>query len=391
MNFTIKQEKKNFTIKYAGAPGLPGSNGDSAYLVWLSQGNSGTEQDFLDSLKGQDGINGTDGTTDYNNLDNKPNLDNFLVATDVQAGNNITLAVVGKTVTISSIGGGGGSSPSLDSNYNFIVGSGYVTTGLGNILIGYNCGQQVIDQSGNIAIGFQTLKNYPVNNCTAIGYFSSANLTGSFNTSVGRESLGGSSSGNFNTAIGVTALYNTNYSNCTGIGNYAQVTGDNQVQLGNSSTTTYVFGTVQNRSDRRDKTDIKECSLGLDFILSLNPVDYKWNMREDYIEKISEEYEEEELNEKNEKVLVKKLRINYINHKNDGSKTRKRYHHGFIAQDFIDKNFGGFQDHSKSGGQEVMTIGYDEFIAPMVKAMQEQQLIIEQLKNDILLLKSSLK
>lgn len=35
--------------------------GDSTYEIWLSQGNSGTEQDFLNSLKGKDGVNGTNG------------------------------------------------------------------------------------------------------------------------------------------------------------------------------------------------------------------------------------------------------------------------------------------------------------------------------------------
>jgi hypothetical protein len=34
----------------SGAEGQPGANGLSAYEVWLAQGNSGTEQDFLNSL-----------------------------------------------------------------------------------------------------------------------------------------------------------------------------------------------------------------------------------------------------------------------------------------------------------------------------------------------------
>lgn len=67
---------------------------------------------------------------------------------------------------------------------------------------------------------------------------------------------------------------------------------------------------------------------------------------------------------------------------------RSRYHHGFIAQDLADKSFGGFQDHSLKGGQEVMSLGYDEFIAPIVKAIQEQQLIIEKLKLEVEQLKN---
>ncbi len=52
----------------AGAPGTPGlagqdgHDGKSAYQIWLDQGNSGTEQDFLNELKGPQGPPGTSGT-----------------------------------------------------------------------------------------------------------------------------------------------------------------------------------------------------------------------------------------------------------------------------------------------------------------------------------------
>ena len=44
-----------------GAPGGPGNPGKSAYQIWLEEGNGGSEQDFLESLKGTDG---TDGSAD---------------------------------------------------------------------------------------------------------------------------------------------------------------------------------------------------------------------------------------------------------------------------------------------------------------------------------------
>jgi len=47
----------NFRIP-KGADGTPGTDGDSAYEIWLSEGNSGTEQDFIDSLKGDPGLTG---------------------------------------------------------------------------------------------------------------------------------------------------------------------------------------------------------------------------------------------------------------------------------------------------------------------------------------------
>lgn len=41
-----------------GTPGKDGENGKSSYQIWLDAGNTGTEQDYLDSLKGEDGQDG---------------------------------------------------------------------------------------------------------------------------------------------------------------------------------------------------------------------------------------------------------------------------------------------------------------------------------------------
>ena len=135
----------------------------------------------------------------------------------------------------------------------------------------------------------------------------------------------------------------------------AQVTGSNQVQLGDASTTTYAYGAVQNRSDVRDKADIQDTKLGLSFIQKLRPVDFKWDMREDYRK------DGEDLGD--------------ITH--DGSKKRTRYHHGLIAQEVENVikdtgiDFGGYQDHSTKGNDDVKSIGYEELVAPMIKAIQE--------------------
>ena len=43
----------------AGTNGKDGENGKSAYQIWLEAGNTGSEQDYLDSLKGKDGEDGT--------------------------------------------------------------------------------------------------------------------------------------------------------------------------------------------------------------------------------------------------------------------------------------------------------------------------------------------
>ena len=63
----------------------------------------------------------------------------------------------------------------------------------------------------------------------------------------------------------------------------------------------------------RDKTGIKPESLGLSFINKLNPVQFQWDFREDYL------------------IVNKDNTITEL--PKDGSKKRNRYHSGFLAQD----------------------------------------------------------
>ena len=201
--------------------------------------------------------------------------------------------------------------------------------------------------------------------------------TGNDNTSVGANALSLNTTGVQNTALGSGALKlaqdgtdQTAFSNTSGVGFNAAVSGSNQVQLGNPATTTYVYGTVQNRSDERDKADVRDTELGIEFIMGLRPVDGRWDMREDY----TEEYQVQVGVDENEgpvfETCVRKL-------PKDGSKKRERFHHWFIAQevkalcDSLGVEFGGYQDHSVNGGCDVLSLGYDEFIPPVVKAIQQ--------------------
>ena len=52
----------------AGADGQDGQDGLSAYEVWLSQGNTGTEADFLNGITGPQGPQGQSGANGYNSL-----------------------------------------------------------------------------------------------------------------------------------------------------------------------------------------------------------------------------------------------------------------------------------------------------------------------------------
>jgi len=71
---------------------------------------------------------------------------------------------------------------------------------------------------------------------------------------------------------------------------------------------------------------------------------------------------------------IKLLRVQL---EKDGSRTNKRLHNGFLAQqvkevaDDMGFDFVGFKDHAVNGGDDLYSISYEEFIAPMIGAIQE--------------------
>lgn len=87
-----------------GATGPAGPAGESAYQVWLDAGNTGTEADYLASLKGatgpagKDGADGKDGTT--------PDLTPYLKSTDAantyQTPTQVQAAIDAKIVPVAN-------------------------------------------------------------------------------------------------------------------------------------------------------------------------------------------------------------------------------------------------------------------------------------------------
>ena len=69
--------------------------------------------------------------------------------------------------------------------------------------------------------------------------------------------------------------------NQTSIGFGAICNANNQVTLGNSSVTKLrcAVSTTATLSDQRDKTNITDLSYGLNFIDSVRPVEFEWNLR----------------------------------------------------------------------------------------------------------------
>lgn len=248
----------------------------------------------------------------------------------------------------------------------------YAATQKEQTAVGAQAARAVTTGTYNVAIGARALLTQTIGgSCTVVGTGAAANLsTGSRNTAVGTSAMNVMTGGGSNTALGFeagTSDESVNYTtalgtsatpvgnNSTAVGYNASTTGANQVQLGNSDTSTHVYGTVQNRSDARDKADVRDTELGLDFIEKLRPVDFRWDMREDYPDG-----------------------------EPDGTHKRTRFHHGVIAQELAEviettgRDFGGLQDHTVKGGDDVMTVGYDELIAPLIKAVQQ---LAEQVRN----------
>lgn len=251
------------------------------------------------------------------------------------------------------------------------------TNGRQNTAVGFVALKANTAGYSNTAVGEEALyNNTQGNQNTAVGLFALGNSkTGNCNTALGEYALSYNTTGSSNTAVGCQALKtNTNYSNCTGLGANSAVTASNQVQLGDNNVTVYAQTAVQTRSDARDKVEIQDTVLGLDFIKKLTPRQFKMNSRELYFEQGKQRD---------------------FTATNDGSKAGKRFHQGFVAQEVkkvieeMNVDFAGYQDHKINGGEDVLSLGYTEFIAPIVKAIQQQQHIIEQLQQRVTILEQN--
>lgn len=259
----------------------------------------------------------------------------------------------------------------------------------------------------NTVFGVRSLRNLTGEGNTAFGKnaLSNLELTGSYNVAIGDATLLYLKTGNKNVGVGSSAnSNNVNFSNTSCFGYNSKVTGNNQVQLGDSYTTTFCYGAIQNRSDERDKTDIKDTSLGLEFLMKLRPREYRWDYRESYIDNdtLHEEIKlinnDERISDEEKQIRTKEVTDKYSieNVKKDGSQKGWRFHQGFIAQEVfkvmreLGVDFGGYQDHSINGGKDVLSIGYNEFIPVLVKGIQEQQNQIQELSDEIKKIKAEL-
>jgi hypothetical protein len=373
--------------RYMGTGGGPDQNliiGQSAAISLFSLGSQN-----LNTIVGNgagNGLTGSGGTGNFNTM--------FGYGAGGNGGNSSSNTFAGYIAGY-NLGGAG----NVAVGHASMQGSGPGNTAASNTAVGFQALLSILSGGQNVAMGNAAGDSITSGNWnTVLGSIAGSNITsGEANTLVGFTAGSGITTNTTNTALGDSAYLTGNYSNSTCLGYYAQVDGSNQVQLGNSTTNSYYYNTIQARSDARDKTDIRDTQLGLNFILALRPRDFKWDYREDYRTKpptppnLADYPNDNAYNDaiavwRTEQVAWEEAnKLANITH--DGTRTRTRYHQGLIAQevkqtmDAMGVDFGGYQDHTINGGDAVLTIGYDELVAPLIKAIQELKAEFDEYKR----------
>ena len=252
------------------------------------------------------------------------------------SGQVLTSNGAGSAPTFQAAAGGGATD--IDGLSDALTHSSGATVGLGtgalaadnggannNTALGYNALNDVVSGAANTAVGHSAAEAFTALGGTFIGADAGKNGTGyNFATAVGYSALSGPVTGGYNVALGAYALggasttsaqanvcagmysgfkittgdHNTfigshigngslctTGSNNTTLGNTANpssATVSNEITLGNASIATLrcQVTSITALSDRRDKKDIVPLELGLDFINSLNPVKFTWDMRD---------------------------------------------------------------------------------------------------------------
>jgi hypothetical protein len=277
-------------------------------------------------------------------------------------------------------------SPTLYSNKfgtgNTAVGAAalYFNTASNNTAVGRDSQYNLISGTYNSSLGVSSLFNNingQYNNAT--GYQSLFNnSSGSYNVSAGHQSTWDNTTGNYNTALGTWAYSAfgaaTTYTNSTALGHNAQINASNQVRIGNWDVTSIGgFANWTNISDVKFKKNIKENVVGLEFIKKLRPVTYNLDTE----------------------AIKKHFGIEKgINLEHDKQK-EAIIQSGFIAQEVekaaneVNYAFSGVDASNNTNGN--YGLRYAEFVVPLVKSIQEQQIIIEKQNKQIELLNQRLE
>jgi hypothetical protein len=279
-----------------------------------------------------------------------------------------------------------GSTVSLDNTgqYNTAVGDEALysnTSGSYNTASGSQSLYSNSSGSNNTAIGRVALyTNSSGGLNTALGYYALyENSTGSGNTAIGPYAGQINSNVNEGTFVGRSAYSNNNdVTNVTAIGYAARNTASYQIRIGNSSITS--IGGYEPWSDVSDagyKSDVREEVAGLDFILRLRPVTYHLD-----VHKLAADLDEDlEVTEDGT------LRQRVVSAEEIQARDKKSaiIYTGLIAQEVeeaaksIGYDFSGVD--APDNEKDHYGLRYSTFVVPLIKAVQEQQTIIEELKK----------
>lgn len=248
--------------------------------------------------------------------------------------------------------------------------SAYYNTVIGAYALKSNTTGSYNTANGNFAL----YENTTGSNNTANGYNTlNSNTTGSGNTAIGNGALFANTTGANNTAVGQIAnVLSGALNNATAIGYQANADASNKVRIGNTLVTS-IGGQVgwTTFSDGRYKQNVQEDVPGISFINKLHPVTYT--------------------------VDIENLDKNYykINPEKSMAVNTPCRHTGFIAQEVESSAashgfaFSGVDKPQNPGG--LYGLRYAEFVVPLVKAVQEQQQIIEKQQKQIDELKKRLE
>ena len=264
----------------------------------------------------------------------------------------------------------------------------YLTTGSDNVAIGLGAMESNTSGNSNTTAGFQTMfdNSTGYDNCAYGLEAMFANTVGNFNTALGFQALLSTTGSQYNTAVGYQAGYSYDLgynntilgANCGGsfAGQYNMVAigqgvvcpDNSTVRIGNGATWS-IGGNVgwSSFSDGRYKQDIKENVKGLEFILKLRPITYRLNATG--LSAHLKENNGEEWSAQMKTAMADK---------------EKQVLTGFVAQEVekaasdVGFEFSGVDKPRTSDG--LYALRYAEFVVPLVKAIQEQQAMIQTLQ-----------
>ena len=271
----------------------------------------------------------------------------------------------------------------LNSNTTAIYNSAFGYASLYSNSTGvYNtaCGSAALynnNGSYNTAAGFEALRLNNDSYNTAFGYQALRNTTASeYNVAVGYNAGTTLNNGYNNVFLGAnTDVNGIGYYNVIAIGQATVCTAASQVTMGNSATNSYrAYANWSNISDGRYKNNVREDVPGLKFINELRPVTYTLDAMaiDQFLHKNASA--DKKLSAEAKALQVKALK----------EKEQMRYT-GFVAQEVertakkLGFDFSGID--APKNENDLYALRYADFVVPLVKAVQEQQQQLEELKK----------